>query len=348
MRLKKLVSLLIVFAMTKALMPCAVAQGAPSGQIYLYGEQHAVASILDRELDLWSARYREEGMRHLFVELPWYTAEFLNQWMRSEDDGILDALYADWAGTALHSPDVKAFYQRLKRECPRTVLHGTDVGHQYASTGKRFLDRLEENGLEGSEAYQCAVRAVEQGERYYERSDGAYREAMMAENFIREFDSLNGESVMGIYGSAHTGVDALDAEGAVPCMAARLREVYGSNLHSEDLTWLAKEMEPLGASTVEAAGKRYQADWFGEQDLSGFKDFSSRSFWRLEGAYDDCKDLAKTGEVLPYDNYPMRIETGQVFMIEYRKTDGSAQRVFYRSDGTVWEGKPVTEAFIMR
>lgn len=70
--------------------------------------------------------------------------------------------------------------------------------------------------------------------------------------------------------------------------------------------------------------------------------------WRLEGAYDDCKDLAKTGEVLPYDNYPMRIETGQVFMIEYRKTDGSAQRVFYRSDGTVWEGKPVTEAFIMR
>ncbi len=68
-----------------------------------------------------------------------------------------------------------------------------------------------------------------------------------------------------------------------------------------------------------------------------------REFWRLENAYDDFMDRPKTNQVLPYSNYPMLIEKGQVFIIDYTKTDGSVIRKYYRSDGYVWNNVPSTE-----
>jgi len=76
-----------------------------------------------------------------------------------------------------------------------------------------------------------------------------------------------------------------------------------------------------------------------------FKDYAYREFWRLEDAYDDFKNNKKTGEVLPYGNYPMHVETGQVFVIDYTKTDGSVERRYYRSDGGTWRGLPATVGF---
>ena len=38
----------------------------------------------------------------------------------------------------------------------------------------------------------------------------------------------------------------------------------------------------------------------------------------------------------------MNIETGQVFMVVYKMTDGSKRVEYYRSDGDTWNGKPVT------
>lgn len=119
---------------------------APSGQIYLYGEQHGEKKILDYEIELWNQYYKDEGMRHLFIEYPYYTAELLNQWMQEGDDTILDAIYNDWEGSAAHNPDVKAFYRQIKIQCPDTIFHGTDVGHQYNSTGERYLEYLKANG----------------------------------------------------------------------------------------------------------------------------------------------------------------------------------------------------------
>ena len=46
------------------------------GQIYLYGESHGVERILNKELERWQGYYNDDGMRHLFVEYPYYTAEF--------------------------------------------------------------------------------------------------------------------------------------------------------------------------------------------------------------------------------------------------------------------------------
>ncbi len=321
------------------------ASPAVGGHIYLYGEQHGVDKIFEKEFELWKDYYTSQNMRHLFLEFPCYTAEFLNLWMQSDDDTLLNEIYDDWEGTASHEPGVKTFLQNIKRECPQTIFHGTDVGHQYATTGARYLEYLKENGAADSESYKLAQTVIEQGKVYYEKADDAYRENQMAENFKAQFELLDNESVMGIYGSMHIGLDAMDATGTVPSMANQLKKIYGDDISSEDLSWMAKDIEPLKTETININGKDYEASYFGEQDLTGFNDFKLRKFWRLENAYDDFKDAPKIGDVLPYDNYPMLIENGQVFVIAYEKTDGSTMTSYYRSDGNEWQGREATEGF---
>lgn len=317
------------------------------GRIFLYGEEHGSAKIMEREAELWNRYYQEEGMRDLFVELPFYTAEFLNLWMREDGDETLDALYAEWEGTALHVEEVKDFYRQIKRECPETVFHGTDVGHQYETTGKRYLEYLESAGQESSEAYAKAQETMEQGRYYYRHGDNPYRENAMTENFLRELRGLEGKNVMGIYGSAHTNPEAMEySEGTVPCMAGQLRVFCGDLLYSVDLTLSVRDMEALRVDTIEVCGQTYKASYFGQADLTWFsEEMQYREFWRLEGAYDDLKERETTGNVLPYDNYPMAVEVGEVFVIDYTMADGSVRREYHRADGGTWQGKPATVEF---
>ncbi|MDD3368847.1 MAG: hypothetical protein PHP50_08200 [Lachnospiraceae bacterium] len=58
-------------------------------QILLYGEQHGSAAIYQEELALWEKYYAEQGMRDLFIEMPYYTTEYLNLWMQASDDTIM-------------------------------------------------------------------------------------------------------------------------------------------------------------------------------------------------------------------------------------------------------------------
>ncbi len=318
------------------------------GNIYLYGEEHSKEAILSEELRLWG-EYYQNGARDLFVELPYYTAEFLNLWMRSESDEIFEEVFRDWTGTALQTQEVASFYGEIKSKYPETAFHGTDVGHQYDTTGERYLRYLRENNQKETEQYLLAQEAIGQGKHYYKNADAVYRENKLYENFIREFDRLNGADVMGIYGTAHTGTEAMDYEtGSVPCMANRLKQRYGELVHSENLLLLARNTIPLETGKMQIDGKEYEASYFGKTDLSEvFPEYQYREFRRLENAYDDFKDKKKNGNVLPYDNYPMVIEEGQVFVIDYLKTDGTVLREFYRSDGNTWNGAPVTEQFIM-
>lgn len=359
--------------------------------IFLYGETHAQEEILAKEFELWSSYYNKDGMRHLFVELPYYTAEYMNLWMQSGDDGILEQLYQDWEGTAMHSGAVLDFYKRIKRECPETVFHGTDVGHQYDTTGKRFLEYLVSSGQEESETYRLARENLEQGQYYYQHTDPVYRENKMAENFICELESLlsndvpdnleggirqeepggeeaDGEepgntgsggagtgtlesarqpgiSVMGIYGSAHTDIRAMDyTTQSVPCMAAQLYQKYGMALYTDDLTSLGRHTESSREDTIRVGEKIYAASYYGRTDLSAvLPDYQCREFWRLEDAYEDFKDYPVTGNVLPYNNYPVEIQEKQVFLIVYTKADGSTIREYHRADGNTWNGSPVTE-----
>lgn len=307
-----------------------------SGDIYLYGERHGDKEILEKEFEIWKAYYENHGMRHLFIEMPYYSAEFLNLWMKADDDAVLMELYDDSEGTAAHNVNSLEFYRRIKKDLPETIFYGTDVGHQYSTTGVRYLEYLESVNLKDTEAYKLTEEAIEQGRTYYQKRDGVYRENKMVENFIRALGEVNHASIMGIYGNAHTGLDAMVVNTKVAGMAKQLMDIYGSQVYSEDLTILVQVVDPISVSEVEILGESYEASYFGKQDLTGFNDLAYREVWRLEDAYNDFKYFKRTGDVLPFYNYPMLVEVGQVFMLDYGKTDGTVTRMYYISDGTKW------------
>jgi hypothetical protein len=317
-------------------------QAPYSGQIYLYGELHGVKKILDKEFEIWKAYYENHEMRHLFIEMPYYTAEFMNLWMKAEDDTILMDLYDDLEGTAGHNLDSIDFFKQIKEELPETIFHGTDVGHQYHTTGERYLAYLESVNLKESEAYVLTQEAIDQGKAYYQKQDDIYRENKMVENFVRALGEVENADIMGIYGSAHIGLDAMRANNKVDGMAKQLVAIYGSQVNSEDLSSLAQVVDPISVAEIEVIGKSYEASYFGKQDLTGFKDLVYREVWRLEVAFDDFKSYEKTGDVLPYYNYPMLVEEGQVFVLDYGRTDGSVTRMYFISDGTIWNNVPST------
>ena len=334
-----------LFALLLALCLTMGAGALAQGSVLLLGEQHSVPAILDRELELWDALYHEQGARHLFVELPYYTGELLNAWMAQEDDTLLYTVFDALAGTAGGSARALQFYQRIKTQCPETVFHGTDVGHQYRELGAPYMARLREAGLDGSERYALAQQCFEQGKHYYTTGDEVYRENAMVENFLRAYAGHEDEPVMGIYGSAHTGIGALSYTGETDSMATQLYAVLGDALRSEDLSPLAKEIEPYMSEEVAVGKRTYTAYYYGQESLSAtFPQYRRREFWRLEGAYDDMAKAKKTGDVLPADNYPMRVEAGQVYMIDYLLTDGTTQRVFMRCDGDTWKDRLATWA----
>ncbi len=107
-------------------------------------------------------------------------------------------------------------------------------------------------------------------------------------------------------------------------------------------------LEVMKKEIITINGKEYEASYFGESDMSSWSDeFSKRKYWRLENAYDDFKDKPKLEHVLPYNNYPpVNIEIGQIFVIDYYKSNGIVERRYYISDGTVWKDMPCTCEFV--
>lgn len=308
------------------------------GQIFLYGEAHSQEAVLKKELELWG-QYYEKGMRDLFIEYPYFTAEFLNLWMRSEDDGILDAVYADWEGSFGHSPLVREFYLNLKEKYPETIFHGTDVGHGYDRTGQRYLEYLEKNGKKDSRQYAVAQENIEQGKHFYEQEDFTYRENMMAQNFIREYDSLGSSAVMGIYGGAHTDLDGMESqEGAVPCMANQLKEHYGESVCSEDV---ASFVEPLRTETISMGGREYQAAYYGKSDYSGRRDqeFTCIQYWWSEEAYDDFSSAERTETMISSDEFPGKLEERGIVAADFTRRDGSVERYYFRYNGRLGSGE---------
>ncbi len=314
------------------------------GQIFLYGELHAQDNMLKKELEIWG-EYYADGMRDLFIEYPCFTAEFLNMWMQSEDNDIFEKLYADWEGIVDHCPEVRAFYMSIKENYPDTVFHGTDVGHHF-ETGERYLEHLRVNGEEDSEKYKLASESLEHGKIFHEYSDSIYRENMMTKNFIREFEALNGTSIMGIYGGAHTQLDGKEYQTkAVPCMASQLKERYGEAVHSEDMSSLT---EPLKTESIQIGNKEYEAAYYGQSYMEPVNpECKYIRFWRLEDAYEDMKERPVTGDIISYVSYPMEIAEKQVFLVEFIKSDGSVVYEYYRSDENMRDDLRETYGFIV-
>jgi len=321
-----------------------------TGQIFLYGERHGEEVMMQVQLERWYEYYHHMGMRHLFVELGFFAAEFLNMWMQSDTDEILYQLFDDWEGTAKHVPYTLDFYKAIKRDFPETIFHGTDIGHQYDITGTRFLRYLEETNQQGTERYLLTQEAIEQGRHYYSTNprDEAFRVNSKADNFIRAFDRLIDQSIMGIYGGTHAYFGDYGSMGLpeIPTLAERLRERYGDAVFSRPL-WREIPTPPIKTGTIIINGVEYEASFFGEQDISAWtEDFQSRAFWRVENAYDDFKDKPFAYNLLPFNNYPMTVEVGQVFVIYYTRIDGTVNREYHRASGDYWNDMPITIEFI--
>ncbi len=108
-------------------------------------------------------------------------------------------------------------------------------------------------------------------------------------------------------------------------------------------------LQPVRTDKMTVGGKEYEASYFGEQDMSSWSDYAvRREFWRLEnvnGAFENCEML---DDVLPYNNYPhIKIEAGQVFVIDYHTRNETIDRKYYIADGTIWQDMPSTRQFII-
>ena len=78
--------------------------------------------------------------------------------------------------------------------------------------------------------------------------------------------------------------------------------------------------------------------------MTHFSDlYKERTFYLVENAYEDFKNIPLTGEVLPFDNYPVEIELNNVYAIDYLTYDNEIVRKYYRSDpNQYYEGRPAT------
>ena len=101
------------------------------------------AAVCLRQLGGRGGDIHQEGARDLFIESPCYTAEFLNMWMRGEDEDMLERLILEQQAETQGGTQLMVdFYRALREDCPETVFHGTDVGHQYDTTGALYLEYL--------------------------------------------------------------------------------------------------------------------------------------------------------------------------------------------------------------
>ncbi|MCL1882687.1 MAG: hypothetical protein FWF81_02910 [Defluviitaleaceae bacterium] len=318
-----------------------------TGRIFMFGEIHGVEEILERKLEIWGEFYREYEMRHFFIEAPFFTAYFLNEWMQAEDDTILYELFADWHYSSKNNPYQLDFYRTIKREFPETVFHGIDVGHGSSTTGQRLIEYLTANNLTDTEAYTLTRENMRQLEHFDRtRNHGLRSSVYMPQNFIREFDRLGDQSIMLVNGGAHTHLGYFEGQEGIPTLASVLYERYGNALQLFDLTGYAiPAIEPLRTDLITVSGIEFEASYFGIDDTA-FSNVIGREFWRLENAYAYFHDSPLTGEALPFMNFPTRVEIGQVFIMDVHRVDGTVDRMYFRVSGYYWRNMPSAQEFI--
>jgi hypothetical protein len=215
--------------------PYEIGGNIDNSKIILIGEEHGIDWIIDKEFEIWYNFYHVKGLRHLFIESSYYDAQFYNIWLKSDDDEIYEMIFMDKKGTVAYNQCYYEFYKKIKRKCQETVFHGTDIGHQYDTTGKRFIDHLIKNNLQNSNQYKSTIKTINQGKNYYYNNNSSqYRENTMAKNFIWEFDKLKNEKIIGIYGGVHTNYNKNAFYGNYPCMAKQLHEYYGDIIYFEN------------------------------------------------------------------------------------------------------------------
>jgi len=318
-----------------------------TGRIFMFGEVHGVGAILERKLEIWGDFYHEYGMRHFFIEAPFFEGYWLNIWMQAEDDTILYTLFEGWRNTSKYNPYQLDFYRTIKQEFPETVFHGIDVGHGSSTTGQHLITYLTDNNLTDTDAYALTRENIQQFQHFHRTQNHALRSSVyMPQNFIRTFDRLGDQDIMIVNGGAHTHLGYFEGREGVPTLAMVLYERYGNALQLFDLTrYAVPYMEPLRKDIITVADMEFEAFYFGIDDTA-FGNVMGREFWRLENAYAYFYDHPLTGDVLPFSNFPMRVEVGQVFIMDVHRVNGTVDRMFFRASGYYWQNMPSAQEFM--
>lgn len=193
--------------------------------------------------------------------------------------------------------------------------------------------------------------AIKQGRHFNSTRDDIYRESMLVENFIREFNKLNGQSVVGIYGAAHVSFEDFEMGGqTMVSMGYQLNNIYEKRLQTNDLTIeILKTLldEPISIEQMEVAGKVYDASYFGKvyNPKSEYSEYAE--YWRLDNAYDDLKNSELTDQIGEYHHYPMLIEENQIYVVIVTMTDDTAITYYAMSDGEMEDGMLITKLIII-
>lgn len=209
-------------------------------KIYIYGEEHGTQADTDKEFSLWKDHYDNEGMRNLFLEVPNYVAGYLNLWMDEDDDQILETLRDQYKFSQGNKLKVYGkLLRRIKKHCPETVFYGTDLSDFNDTLGqgylklldkdndKRQIDRVKEVMNQGDrrDAYIKEYKENQEDTRLARIAD--FREQMLVENFIYEFDNLEDKRIMGIYGAYHVSNPEKIQMGEAEIMGDQIKSRYG-------------------------------------------------------------------------------------------------------------------------
>ena len=121
--------------------------------------------------------------------------------------------------------------------------------------------------------------------------------------------------------------------------------LHATNGNSQYCTLMISDgsMQPLRTDIITINGKNYTASYFGHEDMSSWHNvYASRDFWRLEDAYYDFSSYPLQYNWLPSLDYPMPVEPGQVFVIDYMLKTGGTERTLMRCDGELYDNVPYT------
>ena len=331
--------------------------GTFNGTAHFYGELHGDPQLIAFQLARWGYYYENHGMRHLLMELPFFSAAFLNVWMQADDDSILDAWLADIRGTAMDVSYTRDFLVAIKANYPETVFHGTDVGHQQGQ-GVRFLAHLRSEGLEGTEIYEQTLLNMAQGRRHRaEEGTHISRVTDKFDNIVEVLNSLPNENIMGaFFGIAHMSLgyyDGLIAPGQLT-VAQRLVDQFGDQIQIRDIT--PYRVRPAAIMLDEVVGTPvritvegivFDAKYYG---TDGPLEFAigrfHRLFFRLDDGYEHFSEHERNGDFLPHhENFLMPVGEDEVFLTLLRFMDGTELPLFYRTSQELFRGLPTTVGF---
>ena len=198
-------------------------------KIYLYGsikDKHKNSEKSDkRKYEVWKDHYDNHGIRHLFLEIPYFSAQLLNLWMHEKDDSII----SDFSEESVN------LYKKIKSGCPETVFHGTDLGWwAFDDQGKKYLEYLKNSEKQDSEEYKITLQNIEEGKKWWTPDthiDLGYRENLMARYFIREFDKIGESKAVGFFAANHCIIHPLSSK-----MAQKLKVYYGDVINTQLLS----------------------------------------------------------------------------------------------------------------